>query len=614
MESRTAALRGLENTKLDQENEPPLFSGTTYERKKANGRSKDVSRPSQSWLDRERFLGVPHPSTAPTSNLHKSPSDNQKNVQIEKLEPSLDRVQSSFRHQKFQTTCPPEHVGLQQGQMSKDSQAQARGKLNAHWESLKHTTAATDEISQQVKAMKQNHLNRSLTKTNVEALQDASPSIYVKSEIQSRPENSRTLSPEIDELNISHTISNPTPDKALPSVEKSSDHIVQKSISQPAPNRAKIAQDVAYKERLHAEALDEQSRNQARTAALRNADKSAKADMAKVAEAGRALFRELKALYEQRYGKTDVNHRQEPSQILEGSSITGKLDAPGLSRAKNETLPKVTREVELGDWWKQRKVHAASAQQAEPEADSARVDRLIDPLPRVARAPQKMNISHLTHRHTEGENTLNESKAADSELLSESQLSEPSRTPTLYKILAYDSSIHRITVAETSSSIVQVNEKPTEVLSRLKRPAKFVPYLKALQTEGYDIVNGSGDLLVLKKKKRLPETTVGREAITDDWGNRGSSASPAGQRVRRRERVFSGSSRQRRSGERHDWDDGATRLGRFGRTVKQVLVTSTLTAGLCYLIGVATEGSESADEEVRRPRGRPGIFSTQDSR
>ncbi|GAO16795.1 hypothetical protein UVI_02053360 [Ustilaginoidea virens] len=75
------------------------------------------------------------------------------------------------------------------------------------------------------------------------------------------------------------------------------------------------------------------------------------------------------------------------------------------------------------------------------------------------------------------------------------------RQPTLYKMLAYDPSTQSISVAEASSAADDSSaaETPAEILPRISNPSKFFPYFRVLQAEGYEVVSGSGHVLVFRK-------------------------------------------------------------------------------------------------------------------
>lgn len=89
----------------------------------------------------------------------------------------------------------------------------------------------------------------------------------------------------------------------------------------------------------------------------------------------------------------------------------------------------------------------------------------------------------------------------------------PAREPELYKILAYDSASQNITVAEATSTIHNETTPSSlaDVLIRLSNPSKFLPHFKSLEDQGYEIVSGSGDVLIFRKvrpgtiEESLPE-------------------------------------------------------------------------------------------------------------
>ncbi|KAL0930444.1 conserved serine-threonine rich protein [Colletotrichum truncatum] len=91
--------------------------------------------------------------------------------------------------------------------------------------------------------------------------------------------------------------------------------------------------------------------------------------------------------------------------------------------------------------------------------------------------------------------------AAKSEGVVSSTAKEPLREPVVYRILAYDPTMQAINTAETTSVVPDSATPltPAEVLLRLSNPTKFFPYFSPLQKEGYEIVSGSGDVLVFRK-------------------------------------------------------------------------------------------------------------------
>jgi hypothetical protein len=232
------------------------------------------------------------------------------------------------------------------------------------------------------------------------------------------------------------------------------------------------------------------------------------------------------------------------------------------------------------------------------------------------------------------------------------------QVPGLYKILAYDSSTLQISMATTTSSLsasasgtgdIESPLHPTEVLSRLNNPAKFLPYFQGLQNEGYEIVSGSGDILVFKKVREVlassntdapiqtatttakqPDAPTQKEAATvlEEFPSKPAPAPPAPPSspiVYRQEDVFSG------AGKTWHWEETQSESS-FGskkpsegswygikRGLRRIFFTGLATAGVAYAIGAVAEffGAQQQPlyEEGQPRRGvRPGIYSTESSR
>jgi hypothetical protein len=71
----------------------------------------------------------------------------------------------------------------------------------------------------------------------------------------------------------------------------------------------------------------------------------------------------------------------------------------------------------------------------------------------------------------------------------------------LYKILVYDPTMQCIETAETTSIVPDSAAPltPAEVLLRISNPAKFFSHFAPLQAQGFEIVAGSGDVLIFRK-------------------------------------------------------------------------------------------------------------------
>lgn len=92
----------------------------------------------------------------------------------------------------------------------------------------------------------------------------------------------------------------------------------------------------------------------------------------------------------------------------------------------------------------------------------------------------------------------------DSTIVRESSAS-PSTNNTLYKILAYDPASQTISLSDTSSLETDFTSahSPAAALSRLAHPSAFVPHVERLVAEGFEIVSGSGDVLIFRQAHAL---------------------------------------------------------------------------------------------------------------
>ena len=74
-----------------------------------------------------------------------------------------------------------------------------------------------------------------------------------------------------------------------------------------------------------------------------------------------------------------------------------------------------------------------------------------------------------------------------------------------FHILAFDTSTSQVLTAK-ADSFFGINEDtlPSEILSRLHHPAKFLPYFEKMQKDGYEIATGGGNILVFQKIHSTP--------------------------------------------------------------------------------------------------------------
>ncbi|KAF7561926.1 hypothetical protein G7046_g2213 [Stylonectria norvegica] len=197
--------------------------------------------------------------------------------------------------------------------------------------------------------------------------------------------------------------------------------------------------------------------------------------------------------------------------------------------------------------------------------------------------------------------------------------------PVSYKILAFDVASDVVKVAEATSTVLDSTaaSTPADVLLQLSNPSKFFPHFGPLHAQGYEIVSGSGDVLVFRKVRQasavhvahVPDTSQMRPTRInpiDMMGKpvTGNFASPTGFvnydtlddftpkpdppfrsniDVRREEPVFSG---QKPSKERKKRSIG-----------RKLAIGAVGIAGSAYAVGVLGEYSSTrADASVLKAR------------
>ncbi|KAJ6444998.1 conserved serine-threonine rich protein [Purpureocillium lavendulum] len=184
--------------------------------------------------------------------------------------------------------------------------------------------------------------------------------------------------------------------------------------------------------------------------------------------------------------------------------------------------------------------------------------------------------------------------------------------PALYKILAYDPATQGITIAETTSGVQETasSESPAAVLLRLSNPSKFLPHFAPLQSQGYEIVSGSGDMLVFRKvRPGSPESTLAQAMGApvnpiDMMGKpvTGNFASPTGF-VNYDGVAGEGSKPSPPLGE-EAYAGGRKYRGKKKRSLgRKVLVGTVWVAGIAYAVGVMGEYFSTGGLSGLGPKG-----------
>ncbi|KAI1334462.1 hypothetical protein F5Y15DRAFT_290138 [Xylariaceae sp. FL0016] len=204
----------------------------------------------------------------------------------------------------------------------------------------------------------------------------------------------------------------------------------------------------------------------------------------------------------------------------------------------------------------------------------------------------------------------------------------PVDQPTIYKILAFDPTMQIMNMAETTSVVPDeaIPLSPTEVLLRLSNPAKFFPHFAPLRAEGFEIVSGSGNVLVFRKirigeKERSSVNPIDMMgSSTTALPNAAAFVSPTGfvnydvprvveeQQepqepgfksnidVRREEPVFSGQKKATR-------ETGLPKTKKKLGIGKRMLVGGAWMAGIAYALGVVSEYFTTGGMDGKGPTG-----------
>ncbi|KAL4812660.1 hypothetical protein BDW67DRAFT_121199 [Aspergillus spinulosporus] len=165
---------------------------------------------------------------------------------------------------------------------------------------------------------------------------------------------------------------------------------------------------------------------------------------------------------------------------------------------------------------------------------------------------------------------------------------EPSTTTTqlsvteTYRIFAYDPSSAKVIEGETISSLQEPREHlhPTEVLTRLANPAKFLPCLNQMHAEGFEIVSGGGDILVFRK------APTGSLKINDSPESPAQEQSTvSAQPVHRDVQGGNLFDQHTSSKQSHKSLPKSTTT----KVLRRMLVGGLATGGTCYALGVVSE-------------------------
>ena len=254
-----------------------------------------------------------------------------------------------------------------------------------------------------------------------------------------------------------------------------------------------------------------------------------------------ALVREIRDIYEEKYGKISTEHRQpqatsaaeEPrhkdSNAGSGSGAPSPARDPKANREQGtkgaQSATTATSESrETNKWLASSSPFAVDKPPpTRPGAQttdhaSARLTGVDDIHPQRPIARSNVQPAHGERAKPLVADDIQpqESTSYPSSSNPSAPVSGPSRTPAsaprlhrprkqvVYKVLAYDAARDEVSMARTSSSLYERSkslQSPSWILSHLETPHKYLDVMETLEATGYELVAGDRKMLVYRQVK-----------------------------------------------------------------------------------------------------------------
>lgn len=631
--------------------EAPLFSGTTYEAK-SEEILKGITHLKQDWLNREGFGTKQDSSIRATCDGDSPKAENGRDQSPARLQPALDRFRSTGQASdklepslsrlvaSSKNTLPSRsrEKPIMASCMTQDSTSEDLDLLRAS--DVRASSRSSRQSKQGGEKTKQEQRDKLEQDFESHLRDDDGLSVVFPNSIL---ESSKKLSESVNGMWHRARAKRMTwLGQKAQAMSGNGDSVVKNKIKsmdckkQETPESEVNAVSNVYKNAASPiqtftpsqEVLDAEKESKARTLALRSAALEKERLEAKVRETEKALAQNLKAAYEDEYGPITITHRQ------------------GKDTVRLNQLAKEMNEVNARAEDSHARDKIAPYEDALKTQRGARLEKLKanDARLESSNAPGPPRCTRRSTGSQSTESAIEEKPTVEPVI----GKAPPSTIPSVYKVLAHGPWSSEIKIAETTSSVSALGDTeaqtlhPAEILSRLDNVAYFLPHFADMEKQGYEIVSGSGNVLVFKKTRSPAEhadnATKSSDAITEGSSKRctpsSRPASPgesvieslapdaSSSKVRRQEDVFSGSGQtwhQQEGGSGSSSSSSSSNPGPeprwFRKMVKRVFLTGALTAAIAYIIGVVAEQA-GAQQQKSRPRrwGRPGIYSTEDSR
>ncbi|KAJ5964562.1 uncharacterized protein N7479_004438 [Penicillium vulpinum] len=176
-----------------------------------------------------------------------------------------------------------------------------------------------------------------------------------------------------------------------------------------------------------------------------------------------------------------------------------------------------------------------------------------------------------------------------------------------FHIFALDVSTSQVTTAQADSFFgIDEDSRPSEILSRLHNPAKFLPYFEKMQEGGYKIATGGGNILVFRKSQSTHHHPLSNAATDQQLAIQAKIAKHLRHDPMETAAIYAGTPWQPTteppsepsspSSEPEPTTNSESSVRKAGR---RILIAGTATVVTCYTIGVMTEFFRTGGKDGR---------------
>ena len=292
----------------------------------------------------------------------------------------------------------------------------------------------------------------------------------------------------------------------------------------------------------------------------------------------RELIREVRSIYEDRYGTIDTKHRQPAMAVEEPRALDVTEDQVSSENASPVTLSTSAASTDADN------IPSAQADDCEAlgtiqklfnelrqaqtliqEHRSSLQPEVSNKMVQASRAYEQtvLEIAKSALKLTKTSPGLPGSTLAeyfdDAGVSADSQSStgptassfaakttatipQSTPTPSVYRILAYDLATQKVISSPKTTSLGPFSKEqtqtlmPVEALSVLNNPGKFLPHVMNLYNKGYSVISGASNILVFKREAKGDELAAAKHAEAIRYPNpvdgtvasTGNFASPTG--------------------------------------------------------------------------------------